>query len=198
MSEFTVDDDPKTKAESLGLDIYEPKPNEVLLDFDEPTDDDEIEYRQTLEMINDALGSPFTPYLVEAKRTVSKSGKGAHVYLTCSRELSNLERVLLQAVLGSDRKREALGFMRITLGSTRPPGVLFELPPGVKPPEPNRKPAGIDLRKHTGDCKAETHYAPCTCGAEMPRQAAREAVRVCRGCGKGTFGVLCSKCNGER
>jgi hypothetical protein len=127
MSEFKVDDDPELKAKALGLDIYEPKPNEVLLDFDEPTDDDEIHYRTTLEMINDALSSPFVPYLVEAKRTVSKSGKGAHVYLTCSRELSNLERVLLQAVLGSDLKREALGFMRITLGSNRPPGVMFEV-----------------------------------------------------------------------
>lgn len=124
-STFEPDDDPEAKAAELGLDVYRPAPNEVLLDWDDP-ENDEHAYDKNLALLNEAMPNVDGAFLVETKRTTSKSG-GTHVYLRCERDLSDLERTLLQAILGSDRTRETLGFIRIILGSTRPPGVLFEV-----------------------------------------------------------------------
>jgi hypothetical protein len=130
-STFEPDDDPEEKAEQLGLDMHAAAPDEVLLDWDDPIVD-ELVYQKNLVMLNRLLADDMDvslapmPFLKETRRTTSKNG-GTHVFLRCVRNLSELERAILQAVLGSDRTREALGFVRILRGSRRPPSVLFEV-----------------------------------------------------------------------
>lgn len=130
-STFEPDDDPVEKAFEMGLDVHAAAPNEVLLDWDDP-ERDAVVYDKNLDVLNRLLGDDgldfdIAPkFLSEVKRTTSKSG-GVHVYLRCIRDLSELERGLLQAVLGSDRTREALGFIRVLRGCKRPPSVLFEV-----------------------------------------------------------------------
>lgn len=54
-----------------------------------------------------------------------------HVYLQADEELTPERRLLLQAILGSDRKREALGFLRIVEG-TGFHSAFFETPEAKK------------------------------------------------------------------
>jgi hypothetical protein len=57
------------------------------------------------------------------------SGSGAphrHIYLKADHDLSPIERVALQACLGSDRKRELLSLGRIYLCTDWPPTLFFE------------------------------------------------------------------------
>lgn len=55
----------------------------------------------------------------------SKKAQHVHVVITLPREIGNLERVALQAVLGSDIKREAFNYVRVTKRN-KYPIVLFE------------------------------------------------------------------------
>ena len=66
-------------------------------------------------------------YFTETKRTRSAGGN-THIYAKFTKQLTDLERVLLQACLGSDRKRELLSFLRIVLRLDRAPTVFFETP----------------------------------------------------------------------
>mgnify|MGYP001616205424 FL=1 len=62
--------------------------------------------------------------ITRVKTTRSKSGN-KHAYLKAPGRLTELERLCLQAILGSDRKREALGFLRVIRGEA-PVTVFFE------------------------------------------------------------------------
>jgi hypothetical protein len=139
-----LNDDPYKTAEALGLDVVLPEPNELFIDLDDPAD--ELQLQTMLDVLNgkasfdDAVmhgKSDSDPLLetVETKRTTSKSGN-THVYLKVSAKtpLSDIERIALQACLGSDRKRELLSALRILLSLDRPATVFFETKPG--PPVP--------------------------------------------------------------
>lgn len=52
----------------------------------------------------------------EIERWTSKSGKGLHVRLHTGIALNPLERLVAQAALGSDPKREILGILRLKQG----------------------------------------------------------------------------------
>lgn len=74
--------------------------------------------------------------ILKEGETVSKSGN-AHVYLRvtdlCGNPypLTTTDRVALQAILGSDRKRELLSYLRIqdfNIGGVRAPTAFFEVP----------------------------------------------------------------------
>ena len=62
--------------------------------------------------------------IIHTKTTRSKSGN-KHAYLKAPGPLTELERLLLQAILGSNREREALGFLRVIRGES-PVTVFFE------------------------------------------------------------------------
>lgn len=60
--------------------------------------------------------------------TTSKSGN-RHAYIKCSNPVGDMQRVALQAALGSDPVKEALSVLRLNLESTAA-NVLFETPKG--------------------------------------------------------------------
>ena len=109
----------KEKAARLGLTLVEAGPHDIFVDIDQAGDLYVLE--AVLPILQDA---EFSVTLM--KTTYSQHG-GKHVWLRASRDLTDLERLFLQAVLGSDRKREALGFVRVMRG-TRPVTVFFEVP----------------------------------------------------------------------
>jgi hypothetical protein len=68
----------------------------------------------------------------------SKGGYGKHVTLKLTEPLAIARRIALQALLGSDPRREMLSLARLDEGQERPV-LLFRPIPGYKP-----KPATID------------------------------------------------------
>lgn len=117
-------EDPLVKAEAHGWAIVYPQPEEVFLDLD---DDASVRvYEASLPVLNRLRdASELPPFVVEARRTVSPGGK-THVYLRFPEELTDLERIAWQAVLGSDRTRELMGLMRLATFSKRPATCFFE------------------------------------------------------------------------
>jgi hypothetical protein len=98
-------------ARGMGCIIREPKPDELFLDIDSSYDMAIFEKHVTV------LGELVRSYYT----TPSKSGGDRkHIVVKLSRNVKSLtERVLLQAVLGSDRMRELLSFKRIEAGNRR-------------------------------------------------------------------------------
>lgn len=102
-----------------GLVAVLPKADELFLDVDNRAD------LEVMKEILGVLGLRFQ--VVEKQRTTSKSKNGhVHVVLKAPRELHPLERIALQACLGSDRKREALSLLRHMDGKYAPT-VFFEV-----------------------------------------------------------------------
>lgn len=96
-----------------------PEDDELFLDIDSNADADWL--AQMLEVLHGNC----VPFEVE-KTTTSKSGN-MHVYIKMDRKLTPVERVALQACLGSDRHRELLSMLRIWY-TDRAPTVFFEKP----------------------------------------------------------------------
>jgi hypothetical protein len=61
------------------------------------------------------------------RATKSKSGN-THVYVTLPEPLPVFERIALQAILGSDAKREMLNFIRAKRGDSGEPILMYEVP----------------------------------------------------------------------
>lgn len=107
------------QARAAGLDVIEPGPDEIFVDLDSQQD----------QYVMEALLPLFSQngLAIEVVK-VSRSRNGnKHAYLKAGRSLTDLERVALQAILGSDRKREAMGFLRI-LNGIAPVTLFFEKP----------------------------------------------------------------------
>lgn len=118
--DYTIDltfKEQQVKASEAGCTIKLPKSNELFLDIDNVED-----FAFFKKHITD-LGD-----LVQTWNfTESKSGKGHyHIIVTLNRKVKSLtERVLLQAVLGSDRVRELISWRRLDSGN-RKATVFFE------------------------------------------------------------------------
>lgn len=115
--------DPYEEAEMLGLKVVLPKSDELFIDLD-----DEANRTILMEGLQVLEDNMFT--FEVSKETVSKSGN-AHIYVETGLELTDAERCLFQACLGSDLKRELLSALRIIVGKkskklTRDPTVFFE------------------------------------------------------------------------
>lgn len=108
----------ETVAKDLGLNLVEAPANVLMCDLDDkPSMDLFWERFGDLEELDAVIGKPLI--------TTSKSGK-KHGYIRLKQEFSPLERIGLQAVLGSDNKREFLSVRRV-LGDLRDvASVLFE------------------------------------------------------------------------
>jgi hypothetical protein len=111
-------------ARDLGMNVVVPEPNQVFIDLDCIHDQMVMEALLPIFNVN---GFP----LVIQKTTRSKNG-GKHVYLAAPIDITPLQRVALQAILGSDRKREALGFLRVLSGDME--SAFFEKKDSTPPP----------------------------------------------------------------
>lgn len=111
------------RAKITGERVVFPEPNQLQLDIDS---------------IEDHVKMQFQLMILEEQMTCdvvsdipSKTEGHRHVTIWLGREVTPLERLLLQACLGSDRKRELLGFVNILKGDERP--TLFVYPPETTP-----------------------------------------------------------------
>lgn len=112
----------EAKAAQLGLRVVLPKPNELFIDIDSARALEDFEEASAI------LGDEFPGWTFV--RAPSASGKKDHFHITVTlpRPVTELERICLQAALGSDRKRELLAFIAHRRGYATPT-VFFELAP---------------------------------------------------------------------
>lgn len=112
--------DPHVDAKAKGLHAVLPNDDELFLDIDDRDD-----FKVMKDILHVLEHNGF--HAVEEKRTRSKSGNW-HVYLRFQQPLEPMERIALQACMGSDRKREVLSILRCFTGNTAPT-VFFEKEP---------------------------------------------------------------------
>jgi hypothetical protein len=130
MMEYTSDireDFAKKKAAEYGCTIEYADEFTLQLDLDSPQAftkfQDMYKLAKELKLFEHDEG-----YLVRT----SKSGYGKHVTIALTESLSTERRIALQAMLGSDSRREMLSLARLDEGQERPI-LLFRPIPGHKP-----------------------------------------------------------------
>lgn len=96
-----------------GYSIFYPEENELLLDID--SENDLQRCKLSISRMEDELQEdlPFTVF-------ESKTPGHYHVSIKFPRKIDMLERIALQAVLGSDRVREMLSLFRLWQGEAHP------------------------------------------------------------------------------
>lgn len=111
---YGVDVDKKAAAIEVNCDVVFPADNELQLDLDTPESVQAFEERW--DWLYGLLG---TSLLDKYEYSTSKSGN-THCTVTLRCIVSDERRLLLQCLLCSDPKREALGFVRLfKLGESR-------------------------------------------------------------------------------
>jgi hypothetical protein len=93
-------------AEENDLVVVLPLPNQIQIDID--TDADYVVYAfnySTIDRIRPITGQSITPSRTKIE--------GRHITLTFAESLTPIERIAFQAILGSDRTREALSLERV-------------------------------------------------------------------------------------
>lgn len=109
------------KAAELGLVVVTPGPRQLFVDIDSDADNAYLE-KQIARLISNGVT------IVATGDTPSKSGlPKRHVTLEVDHDLTDIERIALQACLGSDRVREILSLCRVYKGIS-PATVFFERP----------------------------------------------------------------------
>lgn len=111
--------DPNQDAENLGCEVIRPAKNELQIDID--CEADWLVFMDNFRVLQETEVASFS-------NVASRSGKPwhTHVSVMLAREISMQERILLQAALGSDRKREILGWQRMKRGvADKDVSVLF-------------------------------------------------------------------------
>jgi hypothetical protein len=98
-------------AAEHNLDVRIPGDFELFLDIDTP--EDRATFERNRELINEAYG------IDEVVETTSRGGH-THIVVTVDVPVSIVERIALQAVLGSDRRREAHSMRRFFEGEATP------------------------------------------------------------------------------
>lgn len=114
---FPGEDAPSTekaleRAKKEGLKVVYPEKNQLQIDIDRP-EDYKIwaEHRFIVERF------------LKIKKIVETPSKEAghwHIVVDLGVQIEPIQRILLQAVLGSDRKRELLGFVMLNNGEEKP------------------------------------------------------------------------------
>jgi hypothetical protein len=95
------------RAKKSGWKIVEPKPNQLQLDLDGARAVRRYGMQFSI-LKKSGLANGWKELVLSSK----KSGH-VHVVITLPKAVRNLERVALQAILGSDIKREAFNFCRV-------------------------------------------------------------------------------------
>lgn len=113
------DYDPYERAEALGLRVVTPTADELQLDID--TGEQLAIYERNIDVLRKWL------QVHEISRTPSQEEGHLHITLqVADRPLTAIERIALQAALGSDPKRELLSIMRAWYNEGVPPTLFFE------------------------------------------------------------------------
>jgi hypothetical protein len=106
------------KKHNPNLEIVPAKPNEIQIDYD----CEDIPKR--FEEVLDILRERFEQGSVQWDKFHSTSGKHWHVVLHLPQNITDQERIVWQALFGSDHIREGLSFMRL-LANIPNPVLLF-------------------------------------------------------------------------
>ena len=109
-------------AEKKGLVVVYPKMDELFLDIDSSEAFGRFEEHLYI------LDREMPGFLLEVRSEPSASGgEHRHITLTLNRYVAAEERILLQAILGSDPKRELLSYIFFSRGREKPT-CFFEKP----------------------------------------------------------------------
>ena len=116
---YDIDRDPEVVAGKKGLVVVKPGDDELFIDIDDLAD---LPHVFTGIKFLAAVG------IKAAVTDITLSGTPGHLhcYARVDRKLKPVERVVLQACLGSDRKRELISVARLLLGGKYPTTVFFE------------------------------------------------------------------------
>lgn len=104
------------EAERSGLDVVYPKPNELQIDID--NEHSLLLFGKQLDIVKKFIG-----YVSHTDNPSRSGGVKRHITVVLSHEVSTIERLALQAMLGSDRVRELLGYVQYQENDPNP--VLF-------------------------------------------------------------------------
>lgn len=102
------------EAESRGCCVKTPAADELFIDIDDT--DGSVWFHLNIGKVHEQISVVNTDWLP------SPSGDPIHqhVVVKLGRDITPMERILLQAVLGSDRKREALSWVRLVNNDPNP------------------------------------------------------------------------------
>lgn len=104
------------RAEENGCTVVYPEGTHLLLDLDSV--EDKVRFKKTFDLLKAKLDAKILD------KWISKGGTGRHVVIQVNRTLSHVERIALQAALGSDGKREIISLIRLWGGKPHP-SLLF-------------------------------------------------------------------------
>src|SRR5574340_1043691 len=107
-------------AEDNNLDIVTPMPDELQIDLD--TEEDYQYYLKQLGILRRYLCLPSEPVVKPSRHGLPRR----HVTVSLPSEISDKERLCLQACLGSDRVRELLCYLRVVICNEEKPIFFFE------------------------------------------------------------------------
>lgn len=113
------------QVRAAGFDVEAVIGNDELLTLDLDNDLQLAVYEENIKILQGYIEA------VEIERWQSKSGKGWHVIVEIADPLTAPQRAGLQAMLGSDPKRELLGYFNVNNRDVEP-FVLFRPKKGVK------------------------------------------------------------------
>lgn len=110
------------QAADKGLIVRYPGPRELFVDIDDA--EGLARYEAGLQILDD------NGWLYAVRCSPSPSGRPGryHIVVTVHRDLTALERVALQAALGSDPKREILAILKLEYEGDKPCTMFFEKP----------------------------------------------------------------------
>jgi hypothetical protein len=100
-------------AEKEGLEVKAPLASQLFIDLDSLSD--KVIFDTNYDLVNTAVG--IRGFQVTPSRNKSE---GRHIIVDLKQDVTPLERCLLQAILGSDRRREGHSFWRIQEGDPEP------------------------------------------------------------------------------
>jgi hypothetical protein len=108
------------EAADSGLIVVFPKDNELQLDIDND------EAFALYDSVRDIIHHHYTVKNEEI-HTSRSGGEKRHITITLGRNIDNMERIALQACLGSDRKRELLSIIQ-EINNDEHPSLFLEVP----------------------------------------------------------------------
>ena len=110
------------EAESIGCTVRKPAVDELFIDINDAYGS--TWFHLNIGKVAEQIGVVTTEWLP------SPSGQSdhSHVVVKLGREVTQMERILLQSVLGSDRKREALSWVRL-VNNDPDPTLFYEKKP---------------------------------------------------------------------
>lgn len=118
MSESDLSMSAQDRANELGLIIRRPADNELFIDIDSQAD---LTHFQSTIALLELLDDQWAQHGYTLAQTPSASGEPFHVHIVVSSEairpLTDVDRLLYQTLLGSDRKHELLSLLRLRSGA---------------------------------------------------------------------------------